>query len=161
MRFIVRTLHKNKTLSLPLKLYLSPDILHLRVSSETTFVPPSSLRVLKNSRVYRLNKKLEFVFFPWSDDPHAQHALEPTDSMAPAWLTGGTPKPCLRGTTITKQHIIDCLHLHSRLSILRHIQDSLSYILHRFSRRPRSVIFCRPNPTTSTATGDISPPLLH
>ncbi|SAM07265.1 hypothetical protein [Absidia glauca] len=54
------------------------------------------------------------------------------------WLTGGTPKPCLCGTTISKQHIINCLRLHPRLSVPRHIQDPLSYLLNRFPRRPRS-----------------------
>jgi hypothetical protein len=58
------------------------------------------------------------------------------------WLTGGTPKQCRCGTTITKSHVIQCLHLHSRLSVSRHTADDpISFLLNRLpSNPPRSPI---------------------
>ncbi|CAO3594863.1 unnamed protein product [Absidia cylindrospora] len=56
------------------------------------------------------------------------------------WLTGGTPKPCHCGTTITKKHILQCRHFHSRLSIsFPTASDPLSFLLNRLpSQPPRS-----------------------
>ncbi|ORZ11437.1 hypothetical protein BCR42DRAFT_310216, partial [Absidia repens] len=53
------------------------------------------------------------------------------------WLSGGMPKPCHCGTTITKKHLIQCRHFHSRLSIsFATADDPLSFLLNRLPSQP-------------------------
>ncbi|KAI8327975.1 hypothetical protein BC941DRAFT_364235 [Chlamydoabsidia padenii] len=54
------------------------------------------------------------------------------------WMTGGIPKSYACGQALSKQHIIQCFNLHSRLSVSNDHPDPLSHVLNQFPTRPRS-----------------------